>query len=221
LRKLAHTFVVDVVGYGADRLTLRILGPMNRRSHRMRVDLDARGLKVIPDDELHAVLRGVDDIIGRGGRSLLTKILRGSRSKPVLDHGLDGSPVHGYFSKLSNDDTHARIDWTILNGYLRLEYGDRLPLLVFTDKGWEIAREIRANELLEGIQEEAHKGPPYHMEHLKDRDRGMILMLLDKIEATGDNKLVPALRAWKKIDYKKVQIRINQVIQQLKDIKER
>jgi hypothetical protein len=183
--------------------------------------LNARGLTDIPDSELHAILRGVDDIIGQGGRSLLTKILRGSTSKPLLESGLDESPVYGYFRHLSRDDTLARIDWAILNRYLRVEYREQLPVLVFTDKGWEIVREIRANELLDGILEAISNGPPYRMEHLKNRDRGMILLLLDKIEATGEAKIIPALRVWKMSDYKKVQLRINQVIRRLEDCEER
>lgn len=191
---------------------------MSRRSHRVTVNLDTRGLTDIPERELNAILRGADDIIGTGGRSLLTRILRGSASKPVLENGLDESPSYGYFRELSNDDTLARIDWTILNGYLHIDYSHRLPFLVFTEKGWEIAREIRANELLEGIAVAISEGPPYRMEHLKDRDREMIFLLLDKIEATGDPAFVPPLRAWQKIDYKKVQIRIRQVTRELERI---
>jgi hypothetical protein len=116
---------------------------------------------------------------------------------------------------LSNDETLARIDWTILNGYLRIEYSERLPLLVYAPKGWEIESEIYANELLEGIEKNLRDGPPYQMAYLKDRDRGMILVLLDKIAATGDSGFVPALKAWQKVDYKKVQQRIRQVIRQL------
>jgi hypothetical protein len=194
---------------------------VSRRSRRVHVNLNARGLTDIPDSELHAILRGVDDIIGQGGRSLLTKILRGSTSTPLLENGLDESPVYGYFRHLSHDDTLARIDWAILNRYLRVEYREQLPVLVFTDKGWEIAEEIRANELLDGILEAISNGPPYRMEHLKNRDRGMILLLLDKIEATGEAKIIPALRVWKMSDYKKVQLRINQVIRRLEDCEER
>ena len=190
---------------------------MNRKSHRVAVNLDTRGLTSVPKRDLDAILRGVDDIIGAGGRRLLTRILRGSASKPVLEKGLDRSPSYGCFRDLSDDETLARIDWAILHGYLRIEYSDRLPFLVFTEKGWEIAREIRANELFAGIAEAISKGPPYAMEHLKDRDREMIFLLIDKVEATGDPAFVPALRAWKKIDYKKVQLRIKHVIQRLEE----
>jgi hypothetical protein len=179
--------------------------------------LNVRGLTDIPDSELRAILRGADDIIGKGGRNLLTNTLRGSTSKPVLEVGLDESPVYGHFRHLSRDDTLARIDWVILNGYLHIEYGAHLPVLVFSDNGWEIAREIRANELLEGILVTVGDGPPYRMEHLKNRDRGLILLLLDKIEATGEAKVIPALQVWKKMDYKKVQLRINQVIRRLEN----
>ncbi|MEO1204049.1 MAG: RQC-minor-1 family DNA-binding protein [Pseudomonadota bacterium] len=188
---------------------------MSRRSRRVAVKLDARGLRELPEDNLKAVLRGADDLIGQGGRTLLMRILRGSANKDVLDRGLDQSPVYGYFRDLSNEDTLARIDWVILNGYLRIEYDNRLPLLVYTRTGWEIEREQFANELLHGIETALCNGPPYRMEHLKDRDREMIWLLLDKIAATADSRFIPALEAWKWIDYKKVKQRIRQVIQQL------
>ena len=174
--------------------------------------MDAKGLKELPEAELNAVLRGADEIIGLGGRTLLTRILRGSRIKKVLEYELDQSPVHGYFHNLSDHDTLARIDWTILHGYLRIEYNRQLPVIVFTQKGWEIERDNYANELLEGFDEILSDGPPYPMEYLKDRDRGMILLLLDKTVATGETRYIPLLEAWRKVDYQKVRRRIGQVI---------
>lgn len=188
---------------------------MGRKYRAAPVHLDAEGLNELSKADLHAVLRGADDLIAQGGRTLLTRILRGSEHKDVLDRDLDKSPVYGYFKELSDQATLARIDWTILNGYLRIEYLDRLPLLVYTDKGWEIERENCANELLEGIAQKIKDGPPYQMEYLKDRDRGMILLLLDKMESTKDPKFVPALKAWRKIDYKKVRQRISEIIDHL------
>ncbi len=188
---------------------------MSRRSHRVAINLDTKGLKELSEDDLKAILRGADDIIAQGGRTLLMRILRGSASKDVLDRGLDQSTVYGYFRDLPNDATLARIDWVILNGYLRIEYASRLPLLVYTQEGWEIERGIYSNELLEKIEAALTDGPPYEMAHLKDRDRGMILLLLDKVAATGNRKFIPALKAWKRVDYKKVQQRIQQTIQRL------
>lgn len=190
---------------------------MSRKIRRIAVNLDAMGLTEIPEVELNAVLRGADEIIGRGGRSLLTKILRGSRIQKVLEHGLDKSPVYGYFNNLSDTETLARIDWTIMHGYLSIEHNGRLPVLVFTQKGWEIERNIYADELLAGFDEILRDGSPYRMEYLKDRDRGMILLLLDKIAATEETKFIPVLEAWRKVDYQKVRRRIGQVIHQLTD----
>jgi len=188
---------------------------MSRKSRRVPIHLDAKGLSDLPEADLHALLRGADDLIAQGGRTLLKRILRGSKNKDVLARGLDSSPVYGYFKSLSDEETLARIDWTILNGYLRVEHFDRLPLLVYTQKGWEIERENYTDELLAGFDNLIQKGPPFDMECLKDRNRQMILRLLDKIEAAGDARFVPLLEAWKKIDYKKVQIRIREVVRRL------
>jgi superfamily II DNA helicase RecQ len=188
---------------------------MGRKSRRVPVHLDAGGLDELSQADLHAVLRGADDLIAQGGRTLLTRILRGSANKDVLDRGLNESPVYGYFKDLTDEETLARIDWTILNGYLRIDYDGRLPLLVYSASGWAIERETYAEELLQRIKQQLVDGPPYEMEYLKDRDRGMILLLLDKIESTKDAKFIPALTAWRKVDYKKVCIRIGQIIRAL------
>ncbi|MGJ7923056.1 RQC domain-containing protein [Neobacillus sp. LXY-4] len=43
------------------------------------------------------ILRAADEIIGQGGRTLLAKILKGSREKKVLQLELDQCPVYGWF----------------------------------------------------------------------------------------------------------------------------
>ena len=61
-------------------------------------------------------------------------------------------------------------------------------------------------------------GCSLNMSYLKDRNRELIWMLLDKIEATNDGRYIPILEAWEKIDYKKVRKRIRQVINSLNQI---
>jgi hypothetical protein len=142
--------------------------------------------------------------------------LKGSRAQEVLKFGLERSPVHGYFRGLPQEDVLARVDWAIENGYLAIQYDYRLPMLVYTDKGWEIERETFADELLRGFDEMLTGDQrPFDMNYLKDRDRGMIMLLLDKVEATGGPKYVPLLEAWQQIDYRKVQTRIRLVIRRL------
>src|SRR4051794_8276448 len=111
---------------------------MTRRVQRVPYHLDAQGVRGLSEAEIRAILRGADDLIMRGGRSLLVKVLKGSRSKDVLGPSLDRSPVYGCFRHLTPEEVFARIDWMILHGYLTLEYDRRLPLLVYTPKGWAI-----------------------------------------------------------------------------------
>lgn len=190
---------------------------MSRKVQKVRYTLDSKGIKELPYDEIAAILRGADELIMQGGRTLLAKILKGSREKTVLELNLDKSPVYGFYHHLTIEQILARIDWVILEGYLALEYSGRLPLLVYTNKGWDIEKETYTDELLQGFNVMLDSGADaFNMLYLKDRDRGMILRLLEKVEASGNPAYIPLLEAWQKIDYKKVRKRIQQVIHHLK-----
>ena len=190
---------------------------MGRKVRRVPVNLNIDDLRPVPFDEIKVILRGADPIIMSGGRTLLAKILKGSRESKILELNLDQCPVYGYFKDHSIKAITIKIDWLILNGYLSIEYDYRLPLLVYTRKGWEIEMDTYSDELLQGFDEMLASGKTdFDMTYLKDRNREMIFMLLDKVVATGDKKYIPILEAWKRIDYKKVRQRINWVINKLK-----
>lgn len=178
--------------------------------------LDAKGVTALSLDDVKAILRGADDLIMRGGRSLLTQLLKGSRRKRLLELGLDESPVFGYFRNLDEREILARIDWVILEDYLRIEYDDRLPLLVYSETGWDIEKVTYVEELL-GVLEQAvaADGEKFDVGKLKDKNREMIGLLLEKLQATGNPKFISLLEAWAKIEYKKVRLRIRQVINSL------
>lgn len=188
---------------------------MGRKVRRVPVNLDAGTVKDLSAEEVRMILRGADSLIMSGGRSLLVLILKGSRARQVRDHGLERNPAHGYYRELTREEIQARVDWMILHDYLDLEYDGRLPLLVYTPRGWAIERETYAEELLQGFDELLRKGPPFDMNYLRDRNREMINILLDKVEATGDPKYRPLLEAWAEVDYKKVRKRIGQVLEAL------
>jgi hypothetical protein len=191
---------------------------MSRKVKRIPYSLDAKGVKELSAEEIAAVLRGADDLIMTGGRSLLTKILKGSRDKKLLGLGLDESSVYGYYNHLTLAEIQNRVDWVILHGYLDIEYDWRLPVLAYTEWGWEIERETYARELLEGFGELLATGQTeFDMTYLKDRARDMILILLDMVEATGDAKYIPILEAWAEVDYKKVRKRISGVVEHLNE----
>ena len=121
---------------------------MSKRIKKVPYTLDPKGISTLPIEELTAILRGADDLIMSGGRNLLVKILKGSRQKKLLELKLDRSPVYGYYQDLSPEEILARVDWVIVNGYLDIRYEYRLPLLVYTTKGWEIEKDTYSTEIL-------------------------------------------------------------------------
>ena len=166
-------------------------------------------------NEIAAILRAADELIATGGRTMLSKILKGSRDKKLLEHGLDQCPVYGFYGQLTLSEISHRIDFVIENGYLEIEYSSRLPVIVYTEKGWEIERETYSQELLQKLSDLLSRNDFSFVEELKDRNRGMILLLIDKIRNTGNPNFIPLLRAWQFIEYKNVRHAIQRVINEL------
>ena len=186
------------------------------RKAKIVPQLDAKGIRELSDGELIAILRAADALIMVGGRTLLSRILKGSRERKVLDLKLDLCPSYGYYRELPYPDIMKRIDWTITKGYLAIDYLGRLPVLTFTAAGWKIERNTYSDELLVKLTQIATGSvQTADIQFLKDKDRSLILMLLEKIEAGKDDRLLSVLEEWRKIDYKKVQARISEVIQSL------
>jgi len=186
---------------------------MSRKVNRVKYHLDSKSIKELHYEEIAVILRAADDLIMSGGRNLLSKLLKGSKEKKIIELGLDKNPSYGKLANIPLEDVLAKVDWVIKNNYLAIEYDYRLPLLVYTEKGWEIEKDIYSTELLNGIDRMIDSGANYfNMNYLKDKNRSMIFMLLDKIKATNDKKYIPILESWKDIAYKKVRQRINFVI---------
>jgi superfamily II DNA helicase RecQ len=188
---------------------------MGGKKPKIEYRLDSCGIKDLSIEEIRAILRAADELIATGGRSMLTKILKGSKDKRVLEHGLDKCPVYGFYSHLSPPEITKRIDWMIKHGYLEIEYSGRLPVIVFSKKGWEIERETYAEELLQKLQKLLSGNDYSFVAELKDQNRGMILLLIEKIECTNKPEFIPLLKAWQKIDYKKVRMALQEVIDML------
>jgi hypothetical protein len=76
---------------------------MSRKVTRTPVRLNPEKVMTLPPEQIKMILRGADDLIARGGRTLLCRVLKGSKEKKVLEFNLDRSPAYGYFNELSND----------------------------------------------------------------------------------------------------------------------
>lgn len=185
---------------------------MSRKKQRVRYELDIGDIRHLSEEEIKAILRAADELIATGGRSMLVKILKGSKDKKVLEHGLDKCPVYGYYREFTLQEITNRINWMIKKGFLEIEYRDRLPMIVFSEIGWEIERETYAEELLQKLMKLLDGKDFSFVQELKDRNRGMILLLIEKIKLTGNARFIPILKAWKEIEYKKVQAEIQSVI---------
>lgn len=177
-------------------------------------------MKTNPDylgkEDIKAILRAADEIIAQAGRTMLAKILKGSREKKLLQLGLDQCPEYGRFHFEKIEEVMKKIDWMIDYGFLDIESFGKLPIIVFTERGWMIEADQRADEFLSEWNFCLEQGKPIpDMTYLKDRNREMILLFLEKIKETQDEKYIPYLEAWEKIDYKKVKSAIRETIKAL------
>lgn len=104
------------------------------------VETDPEEKVPITTEEHDWILRGAWQIATRGGRKQLSLLLKGSKNKGLLKHGLQTSPVYGRLSFLTLEEIERRIDRIILKGDLDIEYSGDLPLVVVTAEGWERVR---------------------------------------------------------------------------------
>jgi hypothetical protein len=98
-----------------------------------------------------------------------------------------------------------------------IEYSGRLPVIVFIQKGWKIEQETYAEELLQKLQNLLSGNDYSFVAGLKDRNRGMILLLIEEIKNTNKPEFILLLRAWQEIDYKKVRMALQETIDYLGD----
>ena len=184
---------------------------MRRKVRRVPVVLDAGEIKDLPQEDIRMILRGADELISTGGRSMLAKILKGSKDKTIFKYKLNECPAYGYYQDMKLDDISKCIDWMIKEDYLRIEYDYRLPLLVFSEKGWQIEKETFAQELYQRMCLDVEEKKARVLFEMKEVNRQVVMCVLDKIEKEGTEEFLPYLEAWKMLEVKKVAARIAEV----------
>ena len=191
---------------------------MGKKAKRVPVNLDAGDVAELQPDEISAILRAADELIGKGGRMLLSKILKGSKEKRVLELGLDQCPSYGYYHDLRMDEIGQRVEKKKKKDYLRIEYDYRLPVIVYSPIGWEIEKRQYTEELYQAFCNAAKKGDEAIIERLKEHtNRQVILILLEIIEERGDPSLIPFLEKWREIEVKKLKSRIEGIIKAISE----
>lgn len=184
---------------------------MSRKVRRVPVVLDAGEIKDLPQEDIRMILRGADELISTGGRSMLAKILKGSKDKTIFKYKLNECPAYGYYQDMKLDDISKCIDWMIKEDYLRIEYDYRLPLLVFSEKGWQIEKETFAQELYQRMCLDVEEKKARVLFEMKEVNRQVVMCVLDKIEKEGTEEFLPYLEAWKMLEVKKIAARIAEV----------
>jgi len=189
---------------------------MGRKVHRVYANIDPGGVDALPDQEIRTILRAADDLIMSGGRSLLARVLKGSKQKAVLEKELDRSPVYGAMRELSIEEITRRIDWMIAAGYLAIEYDYRLPLIKYTDRGWALEREIYADELLERLDGEIERQAGLgDISWFTERHPQVLELVAERISKSGDRRYLPFLKRWKKKASRRLARHIRQAIDAL------
>ena len=179
-----------------------------RQSQRQPYSLDCGDVTSLPREEIRLVIRAADDLIARGGRTLLRKILRGSAAQDVLPEHL-ANPAYGCWRELPETLVSQRVDWCIQQGYLELEYFGKLPLLVFPPKGLVIAIQLIATEWR--IEAAFSNGFSKLEKRLADAPLPTLLALLDQIADSRDERFRPFLQAWSEHGTKRLKARIRAI----------
>ncbi|BBI35560.1 RQC-minor-1 family DNA-binding protein [Cohnella abietis] len=170
----------------------------------------------LPQEEIFVILNAADEISARGGRTMLAKLLKGSKDKRLIGLELDKTPCYGYFAKNTLDEITTKIDWMLKHEFLAIEIYGKLPLLVFTERGWKITRSLQIESFLNEWNTWLDQGKvDIDMTYLKERNREMMLLFLERIKESGDLKYVPYMRMWAAIAFKKVATVINMTIDEM------
>ena len=192
------------------------------KRQRIRYELNTGEITKLQPEEIRVILRAADEMIVTAGRSMLVKVLKGSKDKKVLEYKLDECPSYGYYHDLTMEEIGKRVDYMIVKRYLRIEYSGRLPMLVFTDKGWEIECETYTSEWVCRFKEvvESKVLRLDMFEELKTVNRPVVFAMLDKIKEIGDKRYIPVLKTWQKGEVRKVRQKIEGVITVLENREE-
>ena len=168
-------------------------------------------------DEMDVILMAADAIINQAGRSGLTLILNGSRSKKALEWEWDKLPDYGALCHLTADQITRKIDWCIHHKWLRLEHDrDGIPLLYHSEKGWERTEQLWVERLLGWFEEWQEAGQPGQVwPRLETIQRDIKFMLLEAISEQGRRDLAPVLRAWFPHEIRAVRKAINHTLHSL------
>jgi hypothetical protein len=178
-----------------------------RNSFRQPYHLDSGEISTLSREEVALVLRAAEDLITTGGRTLLVKVLRGSKAQDIRPEHRK-NPAYSVWKDLSQKEVSHRVDWSIKNAFLGLEYFGKLPLLVYLPKGLAIECQTIAAEW---FQIAVANGFDALRGHVSSAPLSTAMAMLDQVAEHGKEIGLPILNAWEKVATKRVRKRINSI----------
>jgi superfamily II DNA helicase RecQ len=169
---------------------------MSRKRSVFPYSLDSGDIQHVSTSEIALILRAADSLIGSSGRTVLAKILKGSKDKRVLLHGLDDNPTYGALKDQSLELITNKIDWCIKNRYLYIDYDGRMPVLHYTETGWDIERETFAEELFQEMLGDIKLGRTTFIERMLRVNPACVLLALGKLDVAHNPGAIAVLNEW-------------------------
>jgi hypothetical protein len=191
-------------------LRLKVVEVVDSRP-KLAVTKDVDPAKQLPltDEEYEWILRGASEIAGKGGRSQLSLLIKGSKNKTLLKHHLERSPAYGKLSFLTIEEIENRIDQVIRKGALAVEYfGGDLPLIVLSDSAWEHVRPwANQQEAAKAAAADEHTLNEILLDW-RNRRRQEQLYLIDTVSSLDGETACRVLQAWRQLAGKEVRAQI-------------
>lgn len=106
----------------------------------------------------------------------------------------------------------------IVHNYLDIDYNGRLPMVIFSEKGWETYKPFYVNELYNYILNVNETMCNDLIEQLKQTNREVVKLLLLEIGGSKNIGFIRFLSKWELVEVKKVRYMIKCAISKLKSV---
>lgn len=180
------------------------------------IPFPVRGDVTVSEDERDIVLIGADEMIAKGGRDLLTQVLKGIHSEIVLAAEGEKLKCFGSLSELELSQIDAKIDKLLEDDLLRIESYLGKALLVHSPAGWERTKALLASRVHASLSKRAENGDSKGIFGEIGRvHREVKFLVLARIEEQPDPKFAPLLESWRERETKPVKRRIGEVLQRV------
>ncbi len=172
--------------------------------------------KGLSEQEIDTILRVTGDIAYQGGKNALVLVLKGSRSKDIKEKGLDQIKDYAAFKKETVKVIKNKINWMIENGWLRVEYRQKQPLVFQSARGQERIKKVATEAIFKEFDNWIHNDKAETMAlQMKEVNRDVKLNVLQKILSRKMYEYMPIMYYWKTNESKRMKKKINDTMRAL------